>query len=224
MGAGGQWLGHTIRLMEDNNLEIAPGNVNFHNRLQSEYFYFTHTLLENTNQTEFLLGTKHKFNLFLNTHAKLFVHTNHNNFNYMSTIDQLYTLSNLSRWYFSDEYVGQYETDIDLNYDNVINNAETFRNQLLTVLEHTWPREYLPRVTQSFVTHACQVFRQTTINPSNHLGNVDSLAWLGWCDAIFLLKNINIPIELSKNFNAYQNWVSSNQKLIIETTMPFVLL
>jgi hypothetical protein len=223
MGAGGQWAGHIIRLMEDNNFTLVPGNINFHSRPQSKYFHFDHNESHGKKQNEFLLGTKHKFNLFLNSHAKFYIQTNYKNFNSMSVTERLFELSNHARWHHSDDYVDFYETDIDLNYDNIIKDPAAFQNQLITVLEHNWPQEYLPRVTESFVTQACEIFSRTVINPADHLGNVDSMSWLGWFHAMCQIKNIDPGIDISKNFNCYQDWVSHNQKTIIEATMPFVL-
>jgi hypothetical protein len=221
-GAGGRWLSHTLWSLENNCTEFPSLNeINFHNGGYSKYYIFTH--VENNMPIDYTFSGRCKFNIFLNSWIKFRSAENYNNFNNINPTQQIFILSDEARWRFSDVYFRIYERKIDLDYGNIFLDTEKFRDQLLRILASNWPKEYMSRVTQLYIDSATAEFRKTAINPAKHLGNVESVGWLGWCHALCQDHNIEIPIVLETDFDQYKDWVEANQDWMIKKTRDFTI-
>jgi hypothetical protein len=161
----------------------------------------------------------------LNSWLKFRAADNYNNFNSMSTAQQIFTLSNDAHWRNSAAYAASFETDIDLDYRLVITDPEQFRSQLLTLTsKHThWRPEWTQQLTPELVAHAAGEFGRTAIDPAQHISNVQSIGWQGWCHALALAHGVNIPVDIVTDLPGYQAWLTEQDSLFVELTLPFVL-
>jgi hypothetical protein len=221
-GAGGRWLGHMLGTIEQNLDQLQVLNkVNFHKGLNTKYYNIGH--FEDDTPVDYVFSGRCKFNIFLNSWIKFRSANNYENFNALEPAQQVYQLSNEAQWRMGNVYHRIYEQKIDLDYGAIFLDTEKFRDQLLCVLQLHWPQQFVSRLTQDYIDFATLTFRATAIDPADHLGNVESIGWLAWCHAQYLLKNVSIPVSVTSQFAEYQDWVKHNQNWIIEKTQALIL-
>jgi len=221
-GAGGRWLGHVLGTIEQQLDQLQVLNeVNFHKGLSTRYYNISH--YEDDTPVDYVFSGLCKFNIFLNSWIKFRSADNYENFNALEPAQQVYTLSNEACWRLGNVYHKIYEQKIDLDYSAIFLDTEKFRDQLLCVLRLHWPQQFVLMLTQNYVDFAASAFRSKAIDPADHLGNVESIGWLGWCHAQCLFNNVSIPVSVASQFAEYQDWVRHNQDWIIKKTQALIL-
>jgi hypothetical protein len=221
-GAGGHWLSHLLRAIETGHREFPPvSGINFHPGGRTSYFKIAHN--DTGAPADYTFGALCRFDLFINAWLKFRCAYNYLNFNALDPGQQIHVLSNDVRWRWGPVYAGAYESKLDLDYALLFGDTEKFRDQLLTILNQHWPQHYITAVTQSYIDSAADAFRATVPPAQDHLGNVDSQGWRGWCDALCLLNGVIIPVDIAKDPASYSAWLTDNQAWIIDKTLPFVL-
>lgn len=226
-GGGGRWLNKVLFYADKREYGGFPSSVNkinFHmGPSRNDYFIMDH---ENTSLlSDYYTFNGHcNFNIYLNEWIKLRQAENYENFNNLKFEEKIYVLSNSARWRLGPEFYNIYERKIDLDYANIFLNPIQFRSQLLTILHNHCDGEYISSyITQDYINSAIDAFKITVIDPQLHIGNVNSLGWLGWCHAFCLLNEVTIPVNVLTEVMKYQDWLSETQDWIIKKTQPLLL-
>ena len=221
-GGGGRWLSHLLWCLENNlsSFQNINGAKNYHQGNYSTYFSISHY---DDKIFDYLFSSDCKFNFFLNSWVKLWAADNYCGFNQFSLGQQIFTLSNEVCWRLSDDYTNAYEKNVDIDYANIIKDTNKFRTQLISIVSLSWPQESIDNATQIFIDKAIFDFKKTIVDTNLHLGNVDSIGWLGWCHGMCLTNNITIPVSVIDDINGYRKWLTENQSWIIEKTTPYIL-
>ncbi len=241
-GGGGRWLSHVLWSLE-NNLEEFPvlNEINFHKGKITAYYNITH--YEHETSADYIFSGLCKFNIFLNSWIKFYSAENYLGFNDANLSQQVSILADEVVWRmgwvltpplhqngeyvktYDQKYFKIYEQKIDLDYSNLFLDTVKFRDQLLDVLSEHWPKEYVPRVTQTYIDFAAAEYRVTAIDPKLHIGNVQSTGWLAWCAAQCRINEprIRIPVDIGSDIDGYKDWLSSNQDWIIEKTQIYTI-
>lgn len=230
-GAGGQWLNYTLWALENNYTELPLiKRVNFHDvnlepNQRTKFFQMAHNQTGAV-QPGYVFGGPYRFNYFLNGWHKLWIQENVNGINNTPLASQILMLGHDAASKLDNINASVYETNVDLDYALIFKDTVRFRNQLIAMLskslEHWWPQEYIPRITQQFVDSAAAAFKITAIDPMLHLGNVNSAGWLAWSHAMCLKNNVDLPV-IRNDAIEFRSWLKSNQDWIIEKTREYIV-
>lgn len=214
-GAGGRWLSYTLWTTVQ-GLAYKPAQVNFHDRPESAELLVSHTQMSRR-ATYYFSGTC-SFNFYLNFWYKMRSNDNYLEFNTADKISQLYELSNDARWRISAEYTDFYQGQIDLDYRTLF----TDRSQFITQLNQIIDQLLLPiTIHSSELDLAIDNFLATTVAPSQHLGNPDSLPWRAWCLAMLEHQGIQLPTVYS-DWSGITEFLTEMQPTLIHQSLPYI--
>jgi hypothetical protein len=217
-GAGGYWLRHLLSTAAQGLKEMSlPTGQNFHATPPYQWLELTHFLPPGP---YFVLSDLCKFNLYLNTTYKLRLEDNFNGFCNQEPWQQIFELGDDANWRLAQAYVETFETHIDIHYKNIMRDPAQLRTDLLTL---DLPQTVLENLTLDLVTQSCAAFTKRCPDTAEHVGNVDSLAWQGWCQGLAVHMSIEIPVKIDQNLMGYKQWLKENNQLFIDFTKPYIL-
>ena len=166
-----------------------------------------------------LFSTEFIFNLYLLDAGKAkFNSERPGNILNQSTIEQFFLLSDYARFMLTDQtFYSLYCKDIDLNTRWLFQEPELFIDQLFNQLDLAQISYIKDR---DYCQNCIKVFVQTCENPKNHLGNQDSIIWLGWCHALSLIHQLPVNGIFAENNIA--QLLEPHQHRFIELTQPLM--
>lgn len=202
-GSGGSWLSNMIWNLESRNFLIPRVNrvfdglpkstisvvhafeiMNPHNPLDVRYS------LADDGLSNFLFSTNSLFVLYLNEAFK--VRYGIHKLAERQVRDQLFTLTDSAMYIFNDDhYHRHYCRNIDLDYKLIFHDPVQFLQQLFALLDKTGI-DY--EKNQDYCMASINYYKTTVADPMQHVGNLDSMIWLGACHAILSIDNIPIPV------------------------------
>ena len=217
-GAGGNWLSHLLSTAAQGRKQMPPPpGQNFHKHRHNSWLELTHF---RPMGSYFVLSGLCKFNLYLNTYYKLRIEENFYDFCSQEPWQQIFVLGDDTKWRFAQEYVETFETHIDVHYEDIMQNPEQLRSDLLTL---ELPQAIQQNLTQDLVAQSCDEFAKRCPNPADHVGNTASQAWQGWCQGMSMHLSIDIPVKIDQDILGYKQWLSNNNQLFVDYTAPYIL-
>jgi hypothetical protein len=233
-GNGGNWLNNLIYHLEenDNSFPSVIANSAFDREKKSKNVYMTHgrdgmCIDEKVTDNRILFSTTKSFNIFLNITSKK-VLNRHMLFGPsivadMSFNEQFEFLTNHVVYILSNkEYKDWYYKNINLNYDLLFINPEIFILNLFDTLDKVGLTYHK---NKKYCMQSIENYKKTLQNPSDHVGQPNSLIWAAWCHAIAVIYNVHIDgslldctslTQVSKILHPYQD-------KFLEISQPFIL-
>lgn len=187
-GGGGNWLSNLIWHLEKADFSLPEVTVIFDQQPQCS-IPFSHGLHAHS-RSHTLFSCKQLFNHYLNNAVKVKYHIHH--IHQLSWQQQLFELSNGAKHYLSSsDYYKFYCESIDLDYSLIFQQPEKFADCLIdflnaTGIAYTANRNYIHASMSHYTT--------TCADPTDHIGNWDSMLWLGFCHAITILDQLPIDV------------------------------
>ena len=219
-GAGGRWLSYVVYCLE-NACELvynAPG-ANFHAFKESKSIKAIHA---DGRPYDYVFCGKGEFNMYLNYWQKLLRSDNYKGFNELSYDQIIFELSDHAAWRMSPEYAAEFVVAADIEYSNIFYNTTLLRTQILHVLEST--EIDADRVTQQFVNDAAELFKVTAVPVDDHISNKSSRPWQGWCHALALANNIEVPFTISNDKESeFEDWLTDYNDLFVKLTQEYII-
>jgi len=173
-GAGGHWLAHICYCAENNDYPPVKTEINFHNQKLSYNVLGSH----DKENVAFLLSSKYKFNLYLNSILK-------NELYYIP--DDWYrnadNYTTQARYIQGKEFEKFYQQNIDIDISWTATDPLRLFDTLFDILDkndisYVKNIEGLELKTKQYV--------DTCIDPYKHIGNLQSRYWQVWCLGFFL--------------------------------------
>ena len=201
-GGGGSWLANLMWHLENCNWSLVNTNTIFDTEPKgsiacwhSDYFAWA----QNGNKKLVFSSSNAQFNHYINEIKKILygIHNMH----FADNINQVQFFSEKITHYTTNlEYYNNYYNQVDLDYRLVFQDPDAFAQQLFDTLD-----QYQVNYTKNhdYVLKSIKHYQSTCVNPADHIGNLDSLMWLGFCHS-----------QLSID------WVSSNLEEIRQQLVP----
>ena len=217
-GSGGNWLSNLIWHLEKDDYTLPQVDIVFDGQ-SSASIPFSHIFEvpdpSRSNELSrysaadrnILFSTDRLFNLYLNDAIKVRYRPELTIKN-TSLLSQYFTLSD-SAWYILNNEIFRtsYCCNIDLDYRLVFQNPDLFVDSLFDVLDSIGLK-YTPN--KKYALHSIEYYRSTCPDPATHIGNLDSIIWLGWCHALTLINKIPLA------GTATEESTMENLKLLLE--------
>ena len=161
-------MSHWVHMHEDGRVEVHPES------------YLTNNLV---------FSTRFKFNLYLNYCIKQ--RYAFYNINKLDVCSQLFDLSNTAKFVFQNELIDQcYCQKIDLDYQLIFTDSAKFENDLYNIMDS----QHIKYTANSdYVQLSINSYQTTVANPTEIIGNKESIIWLAWCHAVSLMHGIDLP-------------------------------
>jgi hypothetical protein len=222
MGGGGHWLSYVLWMLAQDRMDFDKPAVNFHQQPEYKKILITHMLEKKHIQSNqyYRFSSAYSFNSYINFYVKKRIADNFQNFNQLNFLEQLRTLSNDARWRMGDEFLKEYTDNLDLDYKNIFLNPVEFKDQLNIILSNTNLEKL---VNQEFINCAIDIFVPTVINPADHVGNYQSLAWLAWGHSICLTCDVDTNGVDFGSINNTKSFLQQHHDLLIKQSLPFIL-
>jgi hypothetical protein len=212
-GQGGHWLSNLFYSLENKVYDIVPASINFHDRKLSNVFKLLHES-NAPNAIGSFCSMRTQFITYLNGYYKNF--RLDNQVQKLNQSELLYWLSNNACWRqeLNGKFHQDYTSNIVLNADLLFNKTDAFAEQLYELLDQY--NVVFARNTD-YVLESIENFKKScwTIDKIDISNNIP---WFAWCHAYCLLKNIHIPIKITADINAAQEWFVTNQDLFLQET------
>lgn len=243
-GLGGQWLLKTLASVINDNFDILNANVtayDFYDNIplgygKSYHFYNAEDEIQKklTNNVDqyLILATENSFLHYCAISKKLLFNnefSNSVNILSKSFSEQLYECSDNARFQITDEYYqNRYRNPdkIHLNWDLIFKDPERFFKVLFTYVPDDKDRKKFENHLDFCVASAYK-YQNSFNNIISCYNNYNDVAWLGWCHAIALSNNINLPINIAE-FDSVTEELSqcfeNISDLINQITDPFIAM
>ena len=185
-GAGGSWLASLIWNLKTENWAIPKINTIFDNEPMGSVSR-DHYLVDSTTP-KLLLSTNQFFNVYLN-HVKKILYPIHHADSAADGSRIVLLADKIQPWLTDYNFKNFYCTNIDLEYEWIFSNELKFIKRLYEILDqcnisHTKNKKYI----RASMTN----YRSTCESPEKHLGNINSVEWLGFCLAMSRHENITV--------------------------------
>jgi hypothetical protein len=220
-GYGGNWLSNLIWALTQRNFNLTIPSLNYHSILdypKSEHIQIIHQigLPKDTVSIGSFCGVKSKFIAWINYYVK-------DSITLTNTPASVFALSNNASHRLSTEFDNIYTNNIKLDYDILWTEPTLFISALYNLLDQ-YNIDY--QVNDVFVLNSVNGYKTTcrkTVLP--HQGNIKSILWQGWCHALALIHNIDIPFNIINNYDLYLKFLKGNNNFFIEKTKEsFIML
>ena len=218
-GAGGNWLGYLIYLLQGNPISDSNNPINFHTHPHSDSVVLSHWPLDNNNYWKiFSSSPTYNFNLYIQGYVKNRIfETPWTESTFVGQFNE--TIYNAA-YKFSAEWYRDYHQNVDLHYDLIFTNPDEFCNELFSLLDQSQVF-YTP--DKKIVFDAINYFKKTLPNPLDHLDNLDSFFWLGWCFGI--MHHENMPGNIDYQNCTKEDLINSilpRRQYFADYTKPYV--
>ena len=202
-GAGGAWLMHVIYCLENNISAESNKDINFHNHQLSENVEGSHF----HPKYDFLLSSKYKFNLWLNSVLKNKVY--HIPDDWYNDTDTYVTQA---RHYTSKEWEKSYQENIDVDISWTSTDPMRLINKIYSILDehnitYTKNNEIMLLKIKEFID-SCP-------DPFKYIGNLNDKHWQVWCLGLLSVKEVLVRYD---NENQVKEQIYQNHDYFIEKT------
>jgi len=214
IGGGGTWLNATIAKLENYDLvlPVKQADDTFENNLKSASCLVKHHYnfnpaeaeLDRDNPDVFLFSIDRPFNHYIQMVYKIFYNSSPQfMLDYIGDqllVDQFFKLSDHARHLNSEWYSNIYcnTTTIDLDQGLIFTDPLAFVEQLFNLLDRY---QIVYNKDKEFCRSCVELYKSSQVKPELVYNNFDNIAWLGWCHALSLLNDINIPFNFSNANN-----------------------
>jgi len=236
-GGGGSWLGNLIWHLEHNDFSIdVPDNNVFDFYPKSGLYFNTSHSLEyfdlkkptfmkfEDHTTVIKYGTNKPFQIYLNELYKI-------RFG-ICAVDQSSVFAKqfesvtvaAKAWMTDTVVLDSYCNNIDLDYELLFVNPNLFIDKLFTILDTT-DMQYAKNIEYCLLS--IENYKNTCPNPKNHIGNMSSIMWLGWCHALKMVHNlpvVNFNFMEATNLEQIANIFEPIQTQCLELSKPWYFL
>lgn len=222
-GGGGNWLWHLLWKLENNIGLNKSAEVNFHSHQEytkSENFIVTHYPTE---EKVYVFSSRNTFDTYLNFWIKARIGDNNwFKFSEASTVDQILDLTNETLWRFGPDFYSRYIKIIDLDYSNIFLDPDRFVDQLFGLLDKI-KISYIE--DKHLVLDSINIYKSTCVKPADHIGNYDSIGWLGWCHALCLQNRIELPAAFKDGGTSeIKEFFKTHNSYFVDKTLPYTII
>lgn len=203
---GGSWLGNLIYSLETASYYLSPCKLTFDSeplslsidfRHRFEYLFDTEMALNDLSMYKktFLFSTNRPFNLFLNENKKLHYNPKCFDNQHLPFADQLELITQRACGLIANNnFKEYYYKNIDLDNEWIFTDPDRFIDKLFDILDSI---KIKYNKNRDFCLRSIENYKKTCENPVHHNGNLDSIFWVGWCQAL----SMNFELPISKTFN-----------------------
>lgn len=216
-GAGGQWLSAVIHCLETNYYCMPQPEINFHDHTK---YPKTHSIIFGHNTTPGIkelvkpnTGSLHG----LHSHFIVYVNEMIKNpplLSDKSLSESLFHHSNNATWRINGSADLEYAQNIKFNLDLIFTDQAQFVKQLYNRL-YEYSIEFTPN--DEFVFNSIETYTRTCLY-KKYFSNLDTIIWHGWCHALCLYHKIDIPVNISTDYNGFVNFLQKNNQQFIDLT------
>jgi hypothetical protein len=236
IGGGGHWLSSVIRQLEFKNkvLPHPQENTTWFDQLRlSDRIETPHGASWQTGnfikddlssyKKIILFSTEYLFNLYLLDVGKAkFNPMRNGNILDLSIVEQFFSLTDYARFIITDQdYVNFYCKNIQLNSRLIFQDPEQFIIDLFDLLDNN----QLPfDRDRDYCLQSINIYLKTCMNPKDHLGNFESLSWLGWCHALSMIYNLplNGILKTAESIDDIASILYPHKDQFIKLTKPMM--
>jgi hypothetical protein len=218
-GGGGHWLGWLVQVLQHNAVEPVPDAVNFHGHPQSKSIVLSHWKQDDNNDWKvFSASPAYSFNLYLQAHLKDEVLKK--TWKQSTFVQQFNSCLTNAAYQLSDEWHRDYHQTIDLHYDLVFSDPDSFCMNLFDLLDQH-NIDYSPN--KKIVFDAIQSFKKSLPNPLDYFDNLDNFLWLSWCFGI--MHHERMPGNVDYHNCTKEDLINSilpRRQYFVDYTRPYV--
>lgn len=219
VGCGGNWLSTVIHALETKNYFIPKTNSNFHDNIvypKTQSFEMIHTM-QFDRECISLHGHRSNFIIYVNEYTKfLTLAPDPSKEFYKKTLpDRFFYQSNNALWRISGGAALEYSKNIKFNYDLIFTEPNKFTQQLYQVLDE-YSINYTPN--NDFVLEAINSYVLSC--PYKKYFGVfdDTVVWAAWCHALCIHHQIDIHVDITKDYKGFIDFLRNNCQQFAELT------